>query len=119
MINKMDDNKLRIWLAVLIGFVTVFVASFSFAQAETSALSGDGLLTLQGIVRQVSAEKNLFSVKVSKGKKLKILFSSQTRTIGLPSPATLKKGERVKVWYQRTGEENRAVKVELLPELGC
>ncbi len=119
MTNKTHSNKLKIWLAVLIGLTLFFVTSFAFAKSEASTLPGEDLLTLQGIVRRVSAENNTFTVKISKGKRLQIVFSSQTKTIGLPSPAILKKGERVKVWFIRTVEENRAVKVELLPELGC
>ena len=119
MTNKTHNKRLKLWLSVLIGVILISGGSISFAQADTSVLSDDGLLTLQGIVRKVSVENNSFLVKISKGKRLQIVFSSQTETIGLPSPAILNKGERVKVWYNHTGKENRAVKVELLPVLGC
>ncbi len=62
------------------------------------------------------------SIQVSvegKGERLQILLSPQTKLIGIPLLDMLKKGARVKVWYSTFGEENRAMKVELLPELGC
>ncbi len=119
MINKKQNDRMVLLTAVLVGLVTVFSCSFSLAQSGTPAASGDNILFLQGIVRQVSSKNNSFSVKISKGKKLKILFSPQVELKGIASLTELKKGARVKVWYKSTGEENRAVKVELLPELGC
>ncbi len=119
MINKKHNNRLVIWITVFLGIVSISLASFVFAEADFETSSDDSVLILQGIVRKVSLKNNSFLVKVSKGERLQILLSPQTKLIGIPLLDMLKKGARVKVWYSTFGEENRAMKVELLPELGC
>ncbi len=119
MINKRHNNRLVIWITVLVGMVSFSVTSFSFAESDFATPTDDSILIIQGIVRKVSLQNNSFLVKISKGERLQILFSTKTTLTGIPSMAMLKKGTRVKVWYSTSGEENRAMKVELLPELGC
>ncbi len=119
MINKKHNNRLVIWITVFLGIVSISLASFAFAESDFETQSDDSVLILEGIVRKVSLKNNSFLVKVSKGERLQILLSPQTKLIGIPLLDMLKKGARVKVWYSTFGEENRAMKVELLPELGC
>ncbi|MEN8199996.1 MAG: hypothetical protein ABFR63_07985 [Thermodesulfobacteriota bacterium] len=40
--------------------------------------------------------------------------------VGVPLLENLEKEQRVKVWYNSAGgDENRALKLEKLPDLGC
>ncbi len=119
MINKTHNNRLLQWIVVFIGIVSFSIASFATAESYFTTPYDDSVLIHQGIVRKISLQNSSFLVKFSKKEKLQILFSTQTTLIGIPSMVMLKKGARVKVWYSTDGEENRAMKVELLPELGC
>ena len=89
------------------------------AQEEDLAIMASGILLIQGSVREVSVEDSSIVVKRSKAGRVNILVAPQIDLIGVSSIAELKKGQQVKIWYNTVGEENRAVKVELLPDLGC
>ena len=114
-----QQKKQAGWLVILTGCLLLFTASFVAAQDSTSEMSVEETLFTQGSVRKVSTEKNTISVKVSKEEKIQILVTPLTDFVGMKSLTELKKGKRVKVWYTLAGEENRAVKVELLIDVGC
>ena len=103
----------------LAGCLLLFFASLVTAENINSAVSVDETLLIQGVVRRVLPEENMILVKVSQGEKIKIRVSQQTGFVDIISLEELEKGQRVKVWYIPLGEENRAVKIERLPELGC
>jgi hypothetical protein len=108
-------------LAVLAGFLLLLLFSVSPATAQTDTLdmTSDGIVLIKGSVRKVSQEIDTIIVKSTKAGRIQILVAPQVDFIGISSLADLKKGQQVKVWYSPVGEENRAVKVELLPDLGC
>ena len=112
-------NQQAGWLVILAGCLLLFTPSFLAAQDSSSEMSVEETLFTQGSVRKVSPEKNTISVKVSKEERIQILVTPLTDYVGMKSLTELKKGKRVKVWYTLAGEENRAVKVELLIDTGC
>ena len=103
----------------LIGCLLFFWTSLVAAQNSTSEMSVDEALFIQGSVKRISLEKKLITVKPSKEERIKIQVDEQTDFIGMSALEELEKGQRVKVWYIVIGDENRAVKVERLPDLGC
>ena len=103
----------------LTGCLLIFFTSFVSAENINSAMSINEILLIQGVVRRVAPEKNMLLVKVTQGEKIKIRVSQQTGFVDIVSLEELERGQRVKVWYTIIGEENMAVKVERLPELGC
>lgn len=112
-------NRQAGWLVILTGCLLLFTPSFVTAQDSSSEISVEETLFTQGSIRKVSVENNTISVKVSKKERIQIMVTPLTDYIGMKSLTELKKGQRVKVWYTLTGEENRAVKVELLIDTGC
>ncbi len=114
-----QENRLAGMIIVLAGCLLLFLAPVVAAQDSISAMSADETLLIQGTVRRVLLKEKTISVKVDKGKKIQILVGQLTGFVGISSLEELKKGQRVKVWYTVVGEENRAVKVEKLLELGC
>ena len=101
------------------GCLLLCFASVSLAENINSAVSGDEVFLIQGVVRRVLPEENMILVKIRKGEKIKIRISQQTDYVDIISLEELKKGQRIKVWYTIRGAENSAVKVERLLELGC
>jgi len=106
-------------LIVIIGCLLLFGAPFVDAQNNTSEMSVNEALFIQGSVKQISLEKKLITVKPAKEERVKIEVDEQTGFIGMSTLEELKKGQRVKVWYTAVGDKNIAEKVERLPDLGC
>ena len=106
-------------LITLIGCLLLFWAPFVDAQNNNSEMSVNEPQFIQGIVKQISLEKKLITVKPSKEERLKIQVDEQTGFVGMSTLEDLKKGQRVKVWYTPVGDIDIAEKVERLPDLGC
>jgi hypothetical protein len=106
-------------IITLIGGLLLLWTPFVAAQNSTPEMSTLETLYIQGSVRRIFPEKKMILVKVSKGEKMLILVGQQTGFVGISSLEELEKGQHVKVWCTVVGEENRAVKVEKLPEVGC
>ncbi len=114
-----ECNRNAIWLIFFTGCLFISTSSFVAAQDSSTEMSVDGVLVTQGSIRKVSVEKNSVFLKVSKKEKISIQFTADTAFVGMKSLVELKKGQRLKVWYNLAGEENKAVKVELLLDTGC
>ena len=106
-------------LITLIGCLLIFWVPNVDAQNNTSEMSVDEALFIQGSVKQISLEKKLITVKPSKEERVKIQVDEQTGFVGMSTLEELKKGQRIKVWYTAIGDINIAEKVERLPDLGC
>ncbi len=119
MTQRKQTNRLTNWLPILAICLFIFTAFPVVAQNTVSEISTNEALYIKGSVRKVAAEKNTIFVKVSQGEKFQLLVAPQTDFVGISSLADLQKGQQVKVWYSLVGEEKRAVKLELLPDLGC
>ena len=106
-------------LMTLVGCLLLFCAFFVSFETSSLAVSVDETLLIQGVVRRVLPGENMIFVKVTRGEKIKIRVYRQTGFVGTVSLKELERGQWVKVWYSVAGGENRAVKVEKLPDLGC
>lgn len=112
-------NRHAGWLVVLItGCLLLFTAPL-VAGTNTSEMSVIETLVTQGSVKRFSTENDTISIKVSKKEKIQVLVTPLTEFVGMSSLDDLKKGKRLKVWYNIVGEDNKAVKVELLLDTGC
>ncbi|NOQ45107.1 MAG: hypothetical protein GQ559_00260 [Desulfobulbaceae bacterium] len=119
MIAITQRNRQEGMIITLIGCLLLFWAPFVAAQAGSTEISVDDALFVQGSVKRVVLETDIITVKSSKGERIKIHVDWQTGFVGMSSLEELEKGQRVKVWYTVAGDENKAVKVERLPDLGC
>ena len=106
-------------LITLIGCLLLFGAPHVDAQNNTSEMSVDEALFIQGSVKRISLEEKLITVKPGKEERVKIQVDEQTVFVGMSTLEELKKGQQVKVWYTAIGDINIAEKVERLPDLGC
>jgi hypothetical protein len=106
-------------IIALAGCLLLFWVPLVAAQKSTSEMSVDEAMFIQGTVKRISLEKKLITVKPSKAERIKIQVDEQTDFVGMSALEELEKGQQVKIWYTVIGDENRAVKVERLPDLGC
>ena len=107
------------WLVILAGCLMFLIPSFVVAGVDDSGMSVADTLFIQGSVRKVVPDTDTVTVKNIEGKRVKVVVSPQTEFIGLSSFTELAKERKVKIWYSLVGDTNSAVKVELLPDLGC
>ncbi len=114
-----QKNQQAGWLIILAGCLLLFTPSFLTAQDSSSAMSGEETLFTQGSIRKVSVGDHTLSVKISREERIQIQVTPLTDYVGMKSLTDLTRGQRVKVWYTLAGGENRAVKVELLIDVGC
>ncbi len=114
-----QGNGQVVILMTLAGCLLLFCAFFVSYETSSPAVSVDETLLIQGVVRRVLPGKKMIFVKVTRGESIKILVCRQTGFVGTVSLKELERGQWVKVWYNSAGGENRAVKVEKLPDLGC
>ncbi len=112
-------NRQAGMIITLIWCLLLFWAPLVAGQNSTSEMSVDEALFIQGSVKRISLEKKSITVKPSYGERIKIQIDEQTGFVRMSALEELKKGQRVKVWYIPVGDENRAVKIERLPDLGC
>ena len=115
---KQKNRQVSI-LIILIGCLLLFGIPFVDAQNNTSDMSVEEFLFIQGTVKYISLEKQRITVKPSGKEKIRIYVDEHTDFVGIPTLEKLKKGQRVKVWYTPVKAANRALKVEKLPDLGC
>ena len=107
-------------LAALFLFFFFTIPSLSFAKNDaTSVTTNQDIQLTEGKVKKFDPKKQVVTIQVNKREKVKISVNWNTALVGYSSLEEIKKGQRVKVWYTVVGEENRAVKVEKLLELGC
>ena len=106
-------------LIILIGCLLLFWAPVVDAQNNSSEMSVDEPLFIQGIVKRISLEKKSIAIKKGKDERVTIQVDEQTGFKGMSTLEELKKGQRVKVWYTPVGDIDMAEKVERLPDLGC
>lgn len=119
MITIKQRNRQTGMIFAIIACLLLFWSPLVVAQNSTSEISVDEALFIQGIVKRISLEKKLITIKPSKAERVKIQLDEQTDFAGMTALEELEKGQRVKVWYTVIGDENRAVKVQRLPDLGC
>ena len=114
-----QKNRQEGILIILISCLLLFWAHFVDAQNNTSEMSVDEPLFIQGSVMRISLVKKTIFVKQGKDERIKIQVDEQTGFVGMSTLEELKKGQRVKVWYNTIGDIDMAEKVERLPDLGC
>jgi len=96
-------------------------AVFSNVLADDSfeEISTEERLYVRGLISKVKLENLEISVRPPKGKAITIQFTPETILEGVSGIDKLEKKQQVKVWYVIEDDENRAIKVFKMMELGC
>lgn len=96
---------------------------FPHPQGHTSDLfeeaSTDQMIFVRGIISKVSTEKMQIAVRPLKGKRVVINIVPETLLEGVSMIDELEKKQQVKVWYSIEENENNAVKIKKMMDLGC
>lgn len=103
---------------VLLG--TLFFVSTGYADQgkdEPQLLADTVLVT--GMVKSIDFESKTVVIKPKKGKKMSFSYADQTEFRGVVSLNEIEKRQQVKIWYFKDGNKNMAVRIQLVPELGC
>lgn len=96
---------------------------FPHPQGRTNDLfeeaSTDQMIFLRGIISKVSTEKMQIAVRPLKGKRVVITIVPETLLEGVSMIDELEKKQQVKVWYSLEENENKAIKIKKMMDLGC
>ena len=107
-------------LPLFLGLLLVAEWNTVFAEEGIGGRSVDQEFVLvEGKVRSIAIDDGTITVKPNKGKKVVVIIEPTTAYTGDSSLGEIKKNDVVKVWYVVDGENNIAIKVEKLPDLGC
>lgn len=117
--NRMAKN----FMIVLLAGVLLIAAGVVRSQSQSSMSGNSGQTTealfIKGKVKKISFETKTILIKPKKGETVSITFHEQTTLIGFDSFDEIKKKQPVRIWYTIEGENNKAVKIEKAPEVGC
>lgn len=124
--NIKEVNMVRINPAATILLIMIMGLFFSlFPQNAPARTDQDemtleqGFLTVQGMVKNISDDPPAITVKPHKGDAVRIMLDGDTVLSGVSSLDDIERRRRVKIWYRVDGGRKTAVKVDVLPELGC
>ncbi len=74
---------------------------------------------LIGVVKKIVIDKALLVIKTDEGERRSIVFTEKTTYKGVLAAEEMKPKQKVKVWYVLEGGLVKALKIEVMPELGC
>jgi predicted component of type VI protein secretion system len=118
--RRFKNMRWRAWLATFVCCLFVAVATSGCASRETGEMAaGRESYLVQGVVQEISPAAGMLLVKPNKEKAVRLVIDQETSFAGVSSAAAIEKRQRVKAWYILDGEQNRAVKIEKMPDLGC
>lgn len=83
-------------------------------------MSTEGRLFVRGLISGVHPDRMQISVRPAKGELVRVSIDADTVLEGVSRIDELKKEQQVKVWYAPDKDNNnRALKIEKMMELGC
>jgi hypothetical protein len=99
-------------------FWSLLVSPLHGAQFEEE-VSTQEYLFAKGIIRSVSSEDRTLALKQKEGPAIILSIDNNTVFEGFYKLDELKIRQKLKVWYQPKGQDNRALKILKPLELGC
>jgi hypothetical protein len=82
-------------------------------------VSTDEYLFVKGMVQSISAEEQKLTLKQKNGEKISFIIGEDALFEGFYKLTELQLRQKIKVWYQPKGQENKALKILKPLELGC
>jgi hypothetical protein len=96
-----------------------FTAQPIMANNTLEEVSTEDTLYVRGLVSKVYLDKMQISVRPPKGKSVRISIDPDTILEGVSQIDEFEKEQQVKVWYSADDDNNRAIKIIKMLELGC
>lgn len=118
-VDTMKQLAKIIGLMCILGQLIIMQGSLSFAEEVFEETSTENLHFVRGIVSSVSFQKMQLAVRPLKGKRIVIDIELDTQVEGVLKIEDLRKEQQVKVWYTPAEQQNKAIRIEKMMELGC
>ena len=96
-----------------------FAALSTMANETLEEVSTEDTLYVRGLVSKVYLDKMQISVRPPKGELIRISIDPETILEGVSQIDEFEKEQQVKVWYSVDEDNNRAIKIIKMLELGC
>lgn len=119
----MSYIKSKIWTRPFVAtWLIALNTLFFIISPSTLSLAGEEHFEntpLIGVVKKVSLQKGFLVLKSPDGKRQQVVFDEQTALKGVLLVEEIKPKQRIKVWYVLEDDLVKALKIEVMPELGC
>ncbi len=100
-------------------FLCVFCFCF-FLPGNFVWAEGQGeTLSLSGVVKDISIIEGSLIVKPEEGNRQRIVFTTETLYKGVLNASEIKVKHKVRIWYVQENDLLKALKIKVMPELGC
>lgn len=106
-------------LLFLLGLAPIFPHPQGHTNDLFEEASNDQMIFVRGMISTVSTEKMQVAVRPLKGKRVFINIVPETLLDGFSMIDELEKKQQVKVWYSIEENENNALKIKKMMDLGC
>ncbi len=113
-ISSQTYNSFNVLILFWIVFFC-FLLPGNFAWAEVQ----DETLSLSGVVRQISITEGSLTLKPKEGRRQRVVFTTETLYEGVLNASEIKVKQKVTIWYVRENDLLKALKIKVMPELGC
>ena len=75
--------------------------------------------TLSGVVRKISITEGSLTLKPKEGRRQQVVFTTNTLYEGVLNAREIKVKQKVTIWYVQENDLLKALKIKVMPELGC
>ena len=106
-------------LLLILSISPIFPHPSGYASDFFEETSSDEMVYIRGIISKVSLEEMQIAVRPLKGKRVVITIDPDTILEGISQIDELDKKQQVKVWYSIEEENNKAIKIKKMMDLGC
>ncbi len=100
-------------------FFILFHTALLAADDSFEEMSTEERLFVRGLISKVYPERMQISIRPAKGSLVRVSIDSDTILEGVSRIDELEKEQQVKVWYAPDDDNNRALKIVKMMELGC
>ncbi|MEN8256776.1 MAG: hypothetical protein ABFS09_02835 [Thermodesulfobacteriota bacterium] len=116
----MDNRNLKIFRKTSISlYLLVFICFFLLPVQLSWAEDQEDVLSINGVVKEILLIERSLIVKPKEGKRHKIVFTEQTVFKGVAGAGNIEVKQKVRIWYVRENDLLKALKIKVMPELGC
>lgn len=118
----MDNRILKSHLRTLTFqcLVLVCTSCFLLITAYSAIAEEQGeTFSLSGVVKEISLVDRTLVVEPEEERKQRLFFTDKTLYKGVAGASEIKVKHKVRIWYVRENKLLKAVKIKVMPELGC
>lgn len=116
---KVPSSVIAVYSRFFFLFCILSLAAPVQAAQFEEEVSTDEFLFVKGMIQSISLDEQKLTLKQKNGEKISFTIGEDALFEGFYKLDELQPRQKIKVWYQPKGQENRALKILKQLELGC